>query len=266
MNILTNSITQRIALVAIIIILLLYGLNKIQNYEAKLLLQKHNLEALKDTSKMYQDKYGNSIADRLALIGDIDKLKEYNNSLLKSIEELENEDKIVLGGSHNDITISGFNGDSTNTIHEFYGTYGNLIFEFNEKKDGYSRILEGYTKYKLDTLNNKIEIYPLNTYITVDELKILIETFFVKNSDGSYSALAKSPYADLNIITSGVLFPDVIIKEIPTTKYKDGKNISVGIQIGLGLNPIEFYNTGKVPIVPYIGIGLQYELYSIYNF
>lgn len=266
MNILTNSVVQRLGLLVIIILLLMYGWNEIQGYKTQLKIEKHNVKALADTSKMYKDKYGNAIADRLALVGDRDKLKEYNDSLLKSIIELESEGKVVFTGSQNDVTIWGLNGDSTNTIHEFYGTYGNFIFKFEEEKTGYSRMLEGYTSYKLDTLNNQFKIYPLNTYITLDELKIIIETFFVKNENGSYSALAKSPYADLNIKTSGVLFPETILKEVPTVEYKDRRNLSFGIQVGLGLNPIQFYNTGQVPLVPYIGVGLQYELYRIYNF
>ena len=148
-------------LIYILIICLLCGtlciaVNRCTNTSGE---YKHNIEALKDTIKYYQDKNGNLVATKLAFESDINTLKLLNEDLYNQIDSLKLKPKnvaqiIQVGGE-----IELPEKDSSYVIHHDTITKGfSKDFNFNDKY----RILEGNVDYKNDSLGihiNKDIIY-----------------------------------------------------------------------------------------------------------
>ena len=147
---------------------------------------KHNIEALNDTIKYYQDKNGNLVATKLAFESDINTLKLLNRTLYDQIDSLKLRPKNVS-------QIVYVNGSIDNpkkaTIYKvLYDTINrgfNKEFNFNNEY----RLLEGNVNYKNDTLgininkdivnfdytiaidkNSKIYIKSTNPYVKYNEI------------------------------------------------------------------------------------------------
>ena len=178
----------KIHIIYILIILLLISflnvsVNKCSNVSNE---YKHNIEALNDTIKYYQDKNGNLVATKLAFESDINTLKLLNKTLYDQIDSL----KI---GHKNVSQIVYVNGSIDNpkkdTIYKvLYDTINrgfNKEFNFNNEY----RLLEGNVNYKNDTLgvninkdivnfdytiaidkNSKIYIKSTNPYVKYNEI------------------------------------------------------------------------------------------------
>lgn len=263
MNILKNSIFQRILLIGIIVILLLLWKNSIETKNLENRLLKQNIEAIKDSSEYYIDSLdGLLTSERLAFLGDLENLKIYNTSLYNKIKKLESNPKvIVLSGSETEMEIHGFSGDTTNTtLNQISENEYDLSWKFEDIGNGWAKILEGKTEFKINQLNNSLDIIAGNTYIKTDSLNFVVDTYFIMNPDSSYSAIAKSSYPGMILKTSGVLYPEKIVEYVPILEKKN--KITWGIQSGFGFNPISLSGGGS-PIVIYVGVGINYELGKI---
>lgn len=263
MKILSNSVFQRILMAAVIIILILMWKNSVDDAKLREATLKQNLQAIADSSKFYKTKSGKLIAERKLYLGYNDDLEKYNKDLTNRIDELKSEEPKtkVITVVDNTINVSGFSGDSTNTENQYNNGNGKLSWSFKRKGEDWFKHLSGYTQYTIDKFDNKLNIIAGNTIIVKDSLRFKVYSYVVENEDGSFSARTESSYPGMILETSGALFPENI-NNVPMVETNDN-NISLGIQGGIGLNPIELYNGGDSPIVFYLGIGLNYELAKI---
>ena len=153
-------------LIYILIICLLAGalcisVNKCSNTSGE---YKHNIEALKDTIKYYQDKNGNLVATKLAFESDIKTLKLLNEDLYNQIDSMKLNPNVVtqiiqVGG---EIEIP--ERDSSYIVHHdtiSKGFYKD--FNFNDKY----RILEGNVDYHDDSLGIHITKDVINFDYTI---------------------------------------------------------------------------------------------------
>lgn len=269
MGLLSNSTFHRILLVVIIaIILWLWNNERIAKAEEELkrIVAEQNYNALRDSSETYIDSLdGLLTSERLAFIGDKDSLEEYNSSLARKIDELESRPGTkVFTGSTSDIEIKGFSGDSTNTeLTTLTDTTYKFSWVFENSGEGWAKALGGHTNFNIKLLENELDIIAGNTVIDMDSLNFIVDTYFVMNPDSSYSAIAKSSYPGMILRTSGVIYPEKIVKNIPVTPPKH--RISWGVQSGLGLNPLQVGSQNGAPIIFYVGVGIQYELGTIFE-
>lgn len=220
-----------------------------KNQEA---LNIQNIKALTEKSKQYKDAYDNIIAERPAYIGTDETLRLYDSILYQKLKDFKSTLKggDVITVTNTSLSIQGFDGDSTETKHTFYGNGGKFSWDFVSEDSTHSRKLQGFTDYKIKFNNDSTQvlIIPEKTKIILDYLSFGLETYFVKNSDGSYSTMARTPYKNINLTHSGVILKPEVIEKLKTY------NFSVGLQGGVGY--------GINGITPYIGLGISYNLYS----
>lgn len=110
---------------------------------------KHNIEALNDTIKYYQDKNGNLVATKLAFESDINTLKLLNKDLYDQIDSMKLNPKIVSQIIYVDGYVDNPQKDTAyivkyDTIEKGF----NKEFDFNDKY----RNLEGNIDYHNDSL------------------------------------------------------------------------------------------------------------------
>ena len=154
---------------------------------------KHNIEALNDTIKYYQDKNGNLVATKLAFESDIKTLKLLNKDLYDQIDSMKLNPKVItqiitIGGEieipEKDTTFVV----NTDTISK--GFYKE--FNFNNKY----RILEGNVNY--DGNQN------LGVHITKDIMNF--DYTIAMDKDARIYVKSTNPYIKYNEI-SGFTVP-----------------------------------------------------------
>ena len=263
-QLLTNSTFQRIILVLSIIIILLMWRNSAEELKLERIVTEQNIKAIRDSSESYIDSLDGLItAERLAFIGDLEGLQEYNQELYDKIKKFEKKPNVsILYGSTTDIKVNGFTGKSTNTnlIKLNDSTY-KLAWLFENAGKGWSKKIGGHSNFDVSILKNELDIIAKNTTIEIDSLSFTVDTYFVQNPDKSFSALAKSSYPGMILKTSGVLYPEKIIEKIPIMPEKN--RISWGLQTGVGLNPLQISGGNGATVMLYVGLGIQYEFGNI---
>ena len=160
----------KIHIIYILIILLLISflnvsVNKCSNVSNE---YKHNIEALNDTIKYYQDKNGNLVATKLAFESDINTLKLLNRTLYDQIDSLKLRPKNVSQIVYVNGSIDNGQKDTIyKVLHDTISRGFYKEFNFNNKY----RLLEGNVNYKNDSLGINInkDIVNFDYTIAIDK-------------------------------------------------------------------------------------------------
>ena len=223
-----NDLKMHLIYIAIIIILLLslsVAVEKCSDTKGE---YKHNIEALKDTIKYYQDKNGNLVATKLAFESDINTLKLLNEDLYNQIDSLKLNKNQVSQIVYVDGQIINHPKDTAYVItHDTISKGFRHDFNFNNNY----RILEGNVNYMNDSLG-------LN--ITKDIVKF--DYTLAIDKDSRIYVKSTNPYVTYNEI-SGFTLP----KEKKKRWY-------TGPAVGYGYDPIN--NRGALTIGWTVGYGL----------
>lgn len=153
---------------------------------------KHNLEALNDTIKYYQDKNGNLVATKLAFESDIKTLKLLNEDLYNQIDSMKLNPKtvtqiITIGGE-----IENPQQDTAYVVtHDTIYKGFTKDFDFNNKY----RSLEGNVDYHNDSLG---------VHITKDVM--YFDYTLAMDKDARIYVKSTNPYVKYNEI-SGFTVP-----------------------------------------------------------
>ena len=156
----------KIHVIYILIILLLISflnvsVNKCSNVSNE---YKHNIEALNDTIKYYQDKNGNLVATKLAFESDINTLKLLNRTLYDQIDSLKLRPKNVSQIVYVNGSIDNGKKDTIyEVLHDTISRGFYKEFNFNNKY----RLLEGNVNYKNDSLGININKDIINFDYTI---------------------------------------------------------------------------------------------------
>ena len=114
---------------------------------------KHNIEALKDTIKYYQDKNGNLVATKLAFESDINTLKLLNEDLYNKIKDLKAKGNVTEGTYFAGVIENPKQDTAYVVTHDTISKGFIKDFAFNNEY----RTLEGNVSYKNDTVGVNIE-------------------------------------------------------------------------------------------------------------
>lgn len=212
---------------------------------------KHNIEALKDTIKYYQDKNGNLVATKLAFESDIKTLKLLNRSLYDQIDSMKLNPKVVSQIIHVGGAIENPTQDSSYFVPQDSIKYGfKKDFDFNNKY----RVLEGNVDYNNDSLG---------VHITKDI------TYFdytvVMDKDSRIYIKSTNPYVKYSEI-SGFTLPKERQKHwslgvFGSYNYSPTDNFRY-LDLGLGVN----YNIGKFSIGPQLYVEQDFKEKKRYFF
>ena len=203
----------------------------------------NNITALTDTIKYYKGKSEQLIAQKSILAGDMDMLKQVNDSLYNIIKKdikINNPDNIIY---INTIIKDTVNKDTCwiikqDTINNIYNIKKN--FDFSDKY----RTLKGYTYYNKG-IYNKLDT--LGTVITDNNMFV---DFTVVQKDNQVYISSSNPYIQYNNII-GLTNSNIYNKN---KKYKFG----FGPYIGYGV----VYTNKQFKLAPSIGLSLQYNIVS----
>lgn len=218
-----------------IIILLLFGalttsMQKCHDNEGQ---YEANIRALTDTISYYKAKDGDIVAVKSAFSARADELKILNKELYDKIKSLDVKPKTITNTVYMQGETEFLPQDTAwvvkhDTLTQIINNGGALYKDFafnNEWRD-----LEGYMKYKQDTLGINItkDVVRFDYTVAMDKNNKI----YIKSSN---------PYVKYNEI-SGF--------QLPQQKQKKW---GIGPQVGVSYDPI--HNK----IVPTIGIGLQWS-------
>ena len=218
-----------------IIILLLFGalitsMQKCHDNEGQ---YEANIRALTDTISYYKAKDGDIVAVKSAFSARADELKMLNKELYDKIKSLDVKPKTITNTVYMQGETEFLPQDTAwivkhDTLTQIINNGGTLYKDFafnNEWRD-----LEGYMKYKQDTLGINItkDVVRFDYTVAMDKNNKI----YIKSSN---------PYVKYNEI-SGF--------QLPQQKQKKW---GIGPQVGVSYDPI--HNK----IVPTIGVGLQWS-------
>lgn len=174
---------------------------------------KHNIEALNDTIKYYQDKNGNLVATKLAFESDIKTLKLLNKDLYDQIDSMKLNPKTVnqiiqVGGEIENPEQDSSYVISPDTISKGFSK----DFDFSNKY----RVLTGNVNYKNDSLG---------VHITKDV--IYFDYTVVMDNDSRIYVKSTNPYVKYKEI-SGFTIPQ---KKRQKTTLVIGPSVTYGYNL-----------------------------------
>lgn len=226
--------------ICILFVLLLCSIKKCSQWSD---MNYNNITALTDTIKYYKGKSEQLIAQKTILIGDMDVLKQVNDSLYNIIKKdikLNNPDNIIyINTTIKDTTTKDtcwiVKQDTINSIYNI-----KRDFDFSDKY----RTLKGYTYYNKDIYNKSDT---LGTVITDNNMLV---DFTVVQKDNQVYISSANPYIQYNKII-GITNTDIYNKN-KTHRFGFGPYIGYGIT----------YTNKQFKLSPSVGLSLHYNLFS----
>ncbi len=259
-----NPTTQRVFLVAIVIVLILLWRKDIAHYTQKIAFTKQNILALNSELRTWKSKANTYLTERFSLVGEVDSLKNYSQSLKTAIDRIKKEKRgDLVTGEEIDVKVdNGGTKTKTKNDYDILTKSGTLYWEVDKKEDGFSRLLIGRTPYKIN-VEEDITITAGDTFIEKDIYELGLNSYTILNKDNTLSFIVESKNKNVKIVNVNQYIDPEHIKKVADIYYVPPKyNVSLGMHGGFGLNP-----TGNLlQPVPYIGIGVNINFISLFSF
>lgn len=236
----TNKILIIIGAVITALMVFLYK----QNVDLKnqILVSTQNQKALLDSIHDVKDEMGRITSYKASFIAKGEELKQLNEDLYNEVKRLHGDVKFIQKSVSNikldPVIISNKvteYPDGTKEMSWIYDTTYNV---------NNSRLLEGSTRFKIDTLGNIID---KGTLIKRDELKMSFTTGLTQEN-GVYKIFVNSDFPNFKIdkLEGSILDQNLFIKS-------EEDDLIFGPQFGMG------FGSNFTPQI-YIGLGLTYNL------
>ena len=189
---------------------------------------KHNINALNDTIKYYQDKHGNLVATKLAFESDVNMLKNLNRDLYDQIDSLKLKKNKVAQIIYVEGEIENPERDTAYIIqHDTISKGFSKDFNFNDQY----RKLEGNVNYQNDSLG-----------VFINKDIIYFDYTLAMDKDAKIYMKSTNPYVKYNEMTGFT---------VPKQKQK---RWSLGPSINFGYDPFQGKSSASV------GISLNYGI------
>jgi hypothetical protein len=215
-----------------------------QNIDLKnqVMVSNQNQKALLDSIHEVKDEFGKITSYKASFIAKGEELQKLNEELYKEVLQLKGDIKFIQKSvstiSNDPVIINNkvkVYPDGTNEMSWIYDTTYNV---------NNSRLLEGNTKFRIDSLGKIID---KGTTITRDEMRISLTTG-LSQDNGVYKIFVNSDYPNFKVerLNGSILDQNLFIKS-------EEDDFIFGPQFGLGLG------SGFTPQI-YLGIGMTYNL------
>lgn len=207
--------------------------------------QINNIEALQDSVTTYRNEAGELTSQKLALQTDKEQLQTLNERLAEEVEKekgnVEQLTQIITRLRRDSV------GVDTTIIVQIDPDTWKLDWDKEESGDGWYQYIEGYTQFTIDTTGTP---YNANTVLVEQVLDMEITTG-ITEEDGQRRIFVRSsyPYLEFTDINGAILGP---------VEPKDNKRSRWGIGFSGGYG----YSLGSSTFSPYIGIGVNYNLFE----
>jgi len=212
-----------------------------------------NISALKDSVKVQIDKNGNMYSEKLGYaVENIEELKQFDKQLY---EELVASDKDLKAFINSEIeTVLTKVGETKGSIEQDSDSAFTLKDSYFYSDSGLVHNMKWETPISLKYLETGIFLDKGETTILDNTFNIKLSFETIQTDDGRSKVVARSPseFVQFNALNS------VYIDKNLNTPTETKSRLGVGPTLGIA------YSNGKVN--PYIGVGLNWNVWTIKRF
>jgi len=245
-NYLNKGRFTNLILIGVIVILILTNWSSCQARMNDKKEYEQNQEAMKKEIVVEKNKNGLLQSSIVAFKGDIKDLRGYSEDLYQEVKALKNRKPSII--SKTEIIYKDTNIFITNNVVDTIGLdkdeYRLSWFYSNEDS---TRILEGNSVFRALFKNEKLQVTPRYTQITLDQIKLDFVVGVAKNKKTGYDEIFVTP-KNKNV-TVGKLEGAIL------NKSKLGIDLSFSAGYGI------YYGKGSFGLGPFVGFGISKSLF-----
>lgn len=241
-NIKQNKGLLNFILVGIIFILILLNWQSCERNKELKANYSQNIEAMKKEIVVERNKNGDLQSSVVAFQGSIKDIKEYSEELYNEIKALKNRKPTMI--SRTEIIYKDTNIIINNNVIDTIGLdkYEYRLSWKYANLDS-TRILEGNSVFAAKFLNEKLQVSPILTTISRDELKLEFIVGVARNKKTKYNEIFVTPKN-----------PNITVSKLEGAVL-DKRKIGIDISITGGYGTV--YGNGQLGFGPFIGIGIS---------
>jgi len=246
-----------LAIVAALCLLLFRQCDSNLSLKSQIKIQNMNLDALKDTVRIQENKAGEATYVRKTLLSSKEDLEKLNKGLAEELDKQKGK-VIVIEKVITETKVD------THYVNNYLTSYQNGNYSLDWKYDSLFSVnnyrkFSGKSFFIVDTINNSV--IPGKTRIDQDEMGFSFITG-LREKDKALEIFVTPKYPGMKItdIEGAVIDPyksDVLKTMFPNKKWSVGPYVGIGVGAGYGLN-------GKPIAGPVfnIGLGVQYSWFK----
>lgn len=241
-NQLNKGSVTNLVLLGVIIILILTNWSSCSSRSKDKKIYEQNQEAMKKEIVLEKNKNGFLQSSIVAFQGDLNDLKGYSEDLYEEVKALKNRKPSVIAKT--EIIYKDTNIFITNNVVDTIGLdKDEYRLSWKYSNNDSTRILEGNSVFKALFKNEKLEVTPKYTNITLDQIKLDFVVGVAKNKKTKYNEIFITPKNEN--VTIGSLEGAVL------GKSKIGIDLSVSAGYGV------YYGKGNFGFGPFIGLSIS---------
>ena len=253
---------RNVLFIALVVLLVFMFRSCGENTNLEIFKYEQNIAALKDSIRTYENKNGELVSEKTALITEKDELKEYNDELSKEVKNLKDNPIIVKKVSveiiHDTIYVDP-EIDSSGIVYNADSSIKVVPFKWSDStkydKNNFRNIGGKY----IVTVDTNMNVWSRDFIIINDEIGMSFTTGITENEDDRVEIFVKSDYPNFKAVKiDGALFDPRESKVIK--KFFPPKRWGVGVFGGYGIyiDPSNFRaGTGIT-----FGVGVSYDLFQ----
>ena len=253
---------RNVLFIALVVLLVFMFRSCGENTNLEIFKYEQNIAALKDSIRTYENKNGELISEKTALITEKDELKEYNDELSKEVKNLKDNPIIVKKVSveiiHDTIYVDP-EIDSSGIVYNADSSIKVVPFKWSDStrydKNNFRNIGGKY----IVAVDTNMNVWSRDFVIINDEIGMSFTTGITENDDDRVEIFVKSDYPNFKAVKiDGALFDPRESKVIK--KFFPPKRWGVGVFGGYGIyiDPGNFRaGTGIT-----FGVGVSYDLFQ----
>lgn len=241
-NIKQNKGLLNFILVGIIFVLIFFNWQSCERNKELKANYSQNIEAIKKEIVVERNKNGDLQSSVVAFQGSIKDIKEYSEELYGEIKALKNRKSTII--SRTEIIYKDTNVIINNNIVDTIGLdKDNYRLSWKYANLDSTRILEGNSIFSAKFLNEKLQISPMLTTISRDELKLEFTVGVTLNKKTKHNEIFVTPKN-----------PNITVSKLEGA-ILDKRKIGIDISVTGGYGAV--YGNGQLGFGPFIGIGIS---------
>jgi hypothetical protein len=253
---------RNVLFIALVVLLVFMFRSCGENTNLEIFKYEQNIAALKDSIRTYENKNGELVSEKTALITEKEGLKKYNDELSKEVKNLKDNPIIVKKVSveiiHDTIYVDP-EIDSSGIVYNADSSIKVVPFKWSDStkydKNNFRNIGGKY----IVSVDTNMDVWSRDFVIINDEIGMSFTTGITENEDDRVEIFVKSDYPNFKAVKiDGALFDPRESKVIK--KFFPPKRWGVGVFGGYGIyiDPSNFRaGTGIT-----FGVGVSYDLFQ----
>ena len=253
---------RNVLFIALVVLLVFMFRSCGENTNLEIFKYEQNIASLKDSIRTYENKNGELVSEKTALITEKEGLKKYNDELSKEVKNLKDNPIIVKKVSveiiHDTIYVDP-EIDSSGIVYNADSSIKVVPFKWSDStkydKNNFRNIGGKY----IVAVDTNMNVWSRDFVIINDEIGMSFTTGITENDDDRVEIFVKSDYPNFKAVKiDGALFDpreSTVIK-----KFFPPKRWGVGVFGGYGIyiDPSNFRaGTGIT-----FGVGVSYDIFQ----